>query len=240
MARQLWPGTDPVGKRIRTGGFDARPDTPWMTVVGVVGRIKQDSLDTESRMALYRAQTQFPSRAMNVVLRTEGDPEALAAAVRREIGALDPDLPIYNLRTMSSRVSESLAPRRFSTMMLALFAALALGLAATGTYGVIAYLVTQGTREIGIRMALGASPRGIRRLVVRQGMLVAAIGLAAGIAGALVLTRFMQGLLFGIDPLDPVTFVSIPVILAGVAGVASYLPARRAARVDPLVSLRSE
>jgi predicted permease len=240
MARQLWPGQSAVGKRVRTGGFDVTPDTPWMTVIGVVGRIKQDALDAESRMAMYRAHTQFPSRGLNVVIRTGGAPEPLAAAVRREIRALDSDLPIYNLRTMESRVEESLAPRRFSMLLLALFAALALGLAAVGIYGVIGYLVTQGTREIGIRIALGASPRGIRALVVRQGATIALAGLAVGVGGALILTRFMQSLLFGVRAADPVTFVVIPVVLVSIALLASYVPARRAARVDPVVSLRAE
>jgi predicted permease len=240
MAGQLWPGQTAVGKRLRTGGFDARADTPWMTVIGVVGRIKQDALDADSRMALYRAHAQFPSRGMNVVLRTEGDPEGTAAVVRRQIRALDPDLPIYNLRTMSSRVSESLAGRRFSTLLLALFACLALCLATIGTYGTISYLVAHGTREIGIRMALGASPRGVRALVVRQGMLMAAVGLGIGLAGAFALTRFMQALLFGVAAADPLTFAAIPLLLALVAVAASYIPARRAARIDPVVALRAE
>jgi ABC-type lipoprotein release transport system permease subunit len=240
MARQLWPGESAVGKRVRTGGFDVRADTPWMTVIGVVGRIKQDALDADARMAIYRAHTQFPGRGLNVVLRAGTDPLTLASAVRREIRALDPELPIYNLRTMESRVNESLAPRRFSMLLLVLFASLALGLAAVGIYGVIAYLVTQGTREIGIRIALGASPRGIRALVVRQGAVIAAMGLAVGVAGAFVLTRFMHSLLFGVRPTDPATFAGIAVVLILIALLASYVPARRAARVDPVVSLRAE
>jgi hypothetical protein len=221
MARQLWPGESAIGKRIRTGGFDATPDTPWMTVVGVVGRVKQDALDAEPRMAYYRYHGQSPSRSMNVVLRSATEPAGLSGAVTREIRAIDPDLPIYRLR-------------------LTLFALLALGLAAVGIYGVMAYLVSQGTRELGIRLALGAAPRDLLLLVVRQGMLVAAVGLVIGLAGAFTLTRFMRGLLFGVHAADPTTFAAIAGVLGAVALLATYVPARRAARIDPIVSLRAE
>jgi predicted permease len=240
MAAQLWPGQDPIGKRIRTGGFDVTPDTPWMTVIGVAGRVKQDSLDGDPRMAYYRYQGQTPSRAMTVVVRGASDPAGLAGAVTRQIRELDPDLPIYKMRTMSERVNESLAERRFSMLLLAVFAALALGLAATGIYGVMAYLVAQGTRELGIRLALGASPADLRTLVVRQGMSVALAGVALGLIGAFVLTRFMRALLFGVRETDPLTFVAIACALTVVALLASYVPARRASRVDPIVSLRTE
>ena len=240
MAAQLWPGADPLGKRIRTGGFDVTANTPWMTVVGVVGRVKQDALDADSRMAIYLAHTQRPGRAMNVVLRSGSDPAALTSAVRKQIREIDPDLPLYNARTMEQRVDESLARRRFSMLLLTLFACLALGLAAIGIYGVIAFLVSQSTREVGIRMALGATPREILMLIVRQGLIVTVIGVVAGLAGALTLTRFMNTLLFGVHATDPLTFVAIAATLGLVAVLASYVPARRAARVDPMVSLRSE
>jgi predicted permease len=240
MAAELWPGQDPIGKRIRRGGFDASAAAPWMTVVGVVGRVKQDGLDTDPRMALYIPHTQGPSRALNVVVRSSTDPGALTAAVTRQIRQLDPDLPLYNVRTMEQRVEASLARRRFSMLLLTLFAGLALGLAGIGTYGVIAFLVSQSTREVGIRMALGATPRGILMLIVRQGLAVTVIGIGLGLGGALVLTRFMAALLFGVEATDPVTFGAIPVVLGAVALVASYLPARRAARVDPIASLRTE
>jgi predicted permease len=240
MANQFWPGADPIGKRIRTGGFDVTPDTPWMTIIGVVSGVKQDGLDADSRIAYYRFQGQTPSRAMNVVVRSATDPSGLAAAVTAQIRALDPDLPIYKMRTMGERVEASLAERRFSMLLLTLFAVLALGLAAIGIYGVMAYLVSQGTRELGIRLALGAAPRDLLLLVVGQGMSVAVTGMALGLAGAFVLTRFMRALLFGVHASDPVTFGSIALMLTVVALAACYLPARRAAQIDPIVSLRAE
>ena len=237
MAEQLWPGQDPIGKRLQTG---TNSDAPWTTVVGVVGRVKQYALDSDSRIAMYFAHAQYPIRAMNVVLRTRADPAALTADVRRELREVDPDLPMYGVRTMAERVDESLARRRFSMLLLTLFAGLALGLASIGTYGVLAYLVSQGTREIGIRLALGATPRRILVLIVRHGMTVALAGVALGVAGALLLTRFMRTLLFGVTASDPLTFAGIAGLLTLVALLASYLPARRAARIDPMVSLRSE
>ncbi len=242
MARQLWPNEDPIGKRIHFGSVtDGVTDkNPWETVVGVVGRVKQYTLDSDSRIALYLPQTQYPTRAMNVVLRTEGDPTALASAVKQQIQGMDSDLPLYNVRTMEQRVEESLARRRFSMLLLVLFACVALVLATIGTYGVMAYLVNQGTREIGIRIALGATQMGIVRLVVWKGMALALCGVTAGLAGAFVLSRLMQSLLFGVRPDDPLTFVLISLILMLITFLASYIPAHRAAQIDPIVSLRYE
>ena len=240
LARQLWPGEDALGKRVRSGGFDVRPDTPWLTVVGVVGRIKQDRLDADSRIALYHPHTQYPTRAMNVTVRSRASAAALSTAVTREVRALDPDLPIYGLRTMAERVFDSLARRRFSMLLLSLFAVLALTLGTIGTYGVMAYQVSQGTRELGIRLAIGATPARVLAFVLGRGMTMAAFGLVAGLAGALVLSRFMGTLLFGVEATDPVTFLAVPGLLALAAFAASYIPARRAAGVDPVVSLRSE
>jgi len=237
MAQQLWPNEDAVGRRLRTG---TNADAPWLTVVGVVGRVKQYTLDVDSRIAMYFAHPQYPVRAMNVVLRSGADPATLTGEIRRELRVVDPDLPMYGVRTMAERVDESLARRRFSMLLLTLFAALALGLASIGTYGVLAYLVNQGTREIGIRLALGATPRRILILIVRHGMSVALAGVALGIAGAFVLTRFMRSLLFGVTASDPLTFAGIAALLTLVALLASYLPARRAARIDPMVSLREQ
>ena len=239
LARQLWPGQDPLGKRVRSGGFDAT-DAPWLTVVGVVGRIKQDRLDADSRIALYHPHTQVPTRAMNVTVRSRVEPAQLSSAVAREVRALDPDLPIYGLRTMAERVESSLSRRRFSMLLLSAFAALALALGLIGTYGVMAYQVSQGRRELGIRLALGATPRRVLAFVLGQGMMLALAGVAVGLAAAFALTRLMRSLLFEIEATDPLTFVAVPGLLVVAALCASYLPARRAASIDPAVSLRSE
>ena len=240
MAAQLWPGQDPIGKRVRTGGMDATPDAPWMTVVGVVGRVKQEGLDTEPRMAMHWAHSQVPTRTMTIAVRTAIAPESAAGDVRAAIRAIDPDLPIYNVQTMAARVGKSLASRRFSMLLLTLFASLALGLSSIGTYGVIAGLVSQRTRELGIRMALGATPREARGLVVREGLTLVLVGLAIGLTGAFLLSRSLRGLLFGVPPADPLTFAAIAIILGATGVLASYLPARRAARIDLVEALRAD
>jgi len=238
MAGQLWPGQDATGKRMHI--VELKRDDPWQVVVGVVGRVKQDSLDSEPRMAFYLPQTQFPTRAMTVALRSSADRAGVLSAVKRELRALDPDLPMYYVRSMRQRVDESLARRRFSMLLLGVFAGVALVLATIGIYGVMAYLVSQGTREIGIRMALGATQRDVLGLIVRQGMTLAISGLAIGLAGAFLLTRLIRSLLFGVEATDPLTFVGISVLLAFMALLASYIPAQRAARIDPMVSLRCD
>ena len=238
MAQQFWPNENPIGKHIRFGTLTAASQLE--EIVGVVGRIKQYTLDADSRIALYIPQTQNPSRGMNVVLRSTADPASLTSAVKDQLRALDPNLPMYDVRTMSQRVDESLASRRFSMLLLGLFASLALALAAIGTYGVMAYLVNQATREIGIRMALGATQQNILSLILRKGMTLALSGVALGLAAAFALTQLLRSQLFGINATDPATFVAIAVLLAGIALFASYIPARRAARIDPMISLRSE
>jgi predicted permease len=236
MAGQLWPGQDAVGKRIHM----VESEVPWLTVAGVVGRVKHESLDSDPRIAFYLPQTQYPSRAMTVVMRSQGDPSTLSPSVKKELRGIDTDLPMYSVRTMDERVEESLARRRFSMLLLGIFAGMALVLATIGIYGVMAYLVNQGTREIGIRMAIGATQREIVRLVVFQGMTLAITGVAAGLAAAFVFTRLMRSLLFGISSADPVTFAGISLLLTLVALLATYIPARRAARIDPILCLRSE
>jgi predicted permease len=240
LAQQLWPGRDPLGKRVRSGGIDASASAPWLTVVGVVGRIKQDRLDADSRIALYHPHAQFPARSMNVTLRSRTGVASLAAAARRELLALDPELPIYGLRTMSERVDASLARRRFATLLLSAFAGLALALGTVGTYGVMAYQVGQGARELGIRLALGASPRELRAFVLREGLAICAAGVAVGLATALALTRAMRSLLFETASTDLVTFLCAPGLLLLAALAACYVPARRAAAIDPVASLRSD
>ncbi|MEO7274873.1 MAG: ABC transporter permease [Vicinamibacterales bacterium] len=240
LAEQMWPGESAIGKRIRIGGMDARPDVPWLTVVGVVGRIKQDALDADSRMAIYFPHAQSPTRAMNLVVRSPESAVALASSVRGTVAAFDPDLPIYRVQTMRARVDASLAERRFSMLLLTVFAAVALGLAMVGTYGVMAYAVSQGARELGIRVALGATPRAILGLMVGQGLTMAVAGVGVGLVGALSATRLLRGLLFEIAAWDPATYVTIAAILGVVSLAASLAPARRAARTDPLSALKGE
>ncbi len=238
MAQQLWPNQDPIGRRIHYGGITDK--SPWETVVGVVGRVKQYTLDSDSRIALYLPQTQYPTRAMNVVLRSGADPATLAPAVKQQIHELDSDLPLYNVRTMNQRLEESLAQRRFAMLLLTLFAGVALALAVIGTYGVMSYLVNQGTREIGIRIAMGATRGTIERLIVWKGLALALCGVAIGTTGAFAVSRLMRSLLFGVSPFDPLTFVAISLLLTLVTLLASYIPARRVAQMDPIVALRDE
>lgn len=238
MADDLWPGQDPIGKRVRTGGRDSK--APWITIVGVASRVKQYTLDGDSRIAMYFPHTQVPVRAMNVVLRGAGDPSALASGVKTALAGIDPDLPMYRVRPMEARVAESVARRRFAMLLLGLFATIALGLAGIGVYSVLAYLVSQGARDLGIRLALGATPGGVGRLIVKSSLAVAVIGVGIGLVGALLAARSLEALLFGVAPIDPPTFVAIPLVLVAVALAASYLPARRAARIDPARCLRSE
>jgi len=238
MASQLWPSEDPLGKRIRFG--DLASPGPWATVVGIVGRVKQYALDSDGRIAFYFSHTQAASRALYVAVRSRGEPMALAPSIRAEIRAADPDLPLYHVRPMTEWVDESLSRNRFAMQLLSLFAGLALALATVGVYGVVSYLVTRSRREIGIRMALGATERAVLGLVLRQGLAVALYGGTIGLAAAFGLTRFMESLLFGVRGTDALTFATVALGLTAIALIASYLPARRAARIDPMASLRAE
>jgi predicted permease len=238
MAEQLWPGQDPIGKRIHIVELESKD--PWQTVVGVVGRVKQDSLDSNPRIAFYLAHTQFPTRALTVAFHGSASSAALLSNSKNELRNLDPELPMYRVRTMEQQVDESLARRRFSMVLLGVFASVALTLATIGIYGVMAYLVNQGTRELGIRIALGASRRNILNLVVRQGMALAFAGVTLGLAAAFLLVRLIQSLLFGVTATDPFTFIGISCLLATITLIACYIPARRASRIDPLISLRCD
>ncbi len=234
FAERFWPHGDPVGKHL---WFN--PKKPF-TIVGVVGVVKQYGLDTDGKIAVYFAEQQNPDNGMFVVARTAGDPAQLSAAAVREIHAVDPDVPVYGVRTMEDRLHDSLARQRFASTMLGAFAAFALLLAGVGTYGVMSYLVSQSTHDIGVRVALGAQPGNILGLVVRQGMELAGVGIIAGLVGGALLTRVMAGLLFGVSARDAATFSAVAAILAVVAFAASAIPAQRATRVDPMVALREE
>ncbi|MFL6333881.1 MAG: ABC transporter permease [Pyrinomonadaceae bacterium] len=236
MARTYWPGADPVGRRLKTGGDDA----PWMTIVGVVGGVKQYALDTDSRVTVYLPHGQNPSGTMYLVARTEGDAGVLAPSLTKEARAIEPNVAVFDVKTMEGRLSESLARRHFAMLALGLFALVALLLAAVGIYGVMSYSVAQRTREIGVRVALGASRRDVLGLVLKRGMLLALVGIGAGLAGAFALTRLMSSLLFGVSAADPLTYVAISLLLGTAALLACYVPARRATKVDPMVALRYE
>jgi len=238
MARSYWPDSDAIGKRFKMGGPSS--DSPWRTIVGVVGTVKHYALDTDSRIVFYIPQKQGQGRYSYVTARTTGDPLKFASAITQEARALDPNVTVYDIKTMDQRLYQSLARRRFAMLALGLFAVVAMTLAAVGIYGVMSYMVAQRTREIGIRVALGANTRNVLALVVGQGIKLAAIGLLVGLTTAVAITRVMGSLLFGVTATDPVTFVAIALVLGGVALLACYMPARRAINVDPMTALRYE
>ncbi len=232
MARRYWPDHDPIGKRVNITPLGTQPT--WATVIGVVGDVHQIKLDGDTTMDIYWSGTW----TRRFVIRTVSDPLRLVGAIREEIHRTDPNLPISEVRTMDQVLAESRSGRSFSMMLLNVFAGLALVLAMLGIYGVMAYSVAQRTGEIGIRLALGAQEGDLLSLVVRQGMSLVSMGIAIGLAGSLLLTRLMKSQLFGVSATDPLTYVLIAVMLSGVALLACYLPARKAAKVDPLVALK--
>ncbi|HEX5724087.1 MAG TPA: ABC transporter permease [Longimicrobiaceae bacterium] len=235
LARELWPGENPVGQKL-TSGMGGLEDGE---IVGVVDDVQYNGPADAPQPAVYVADLQHTYASAVFLVRTAGDPRALAGAVRRELLAEDPDLPA-TVRTMREIVSDATSRERYGTSLLSVFAGLALVLAALGIHGVVAYSVARRTRELGVRQALGATPGQLVRLVVGQGAALAAVGLAAGVVAALALTRVLAGLLFGVKPNDPLTLLAISLFLGGAALLAAWLPARRAARVDPMVALRSE
>jgi putative ABC transport system permease protein len=231
--RHFGSATAAIGKRLSIW----RDEKFMREIVGVVGDTKTGSLTGEGGAQIYVPNAQAEFNLMGLVIRTAGDPAAFATTLRHEVQALDKDQPIYNVRTMDDVVANSLGTRRVSMQLFTVFAIAALLLAAIGIYGVMAYSVTQRTQEIGIRMALGAQKSDVLRLVVRQGMTLAAIGVVVGLVGALGLTRVISNLLFGVGASDPTTFIVISLLLIAVAFVACYLPARRAAKLDPVIAL---
>jgi putative ABC transport system permease protein len=239
MARRYWPGEDPIGKRISPG----KPESPddWITIIGVVKDVRQFELEANPKPQMYLSYEQAGFFEPNdLVVSTNADPLSMAAMVRNAVWEIDKDQPVSKIRTMEDIISESVARQRFSMLLLGIFAILALVLAAVGIYGVMSYSVAQRAHEIGLRMALGAQRSDVLKLVVGQGLKLVLIGVAIGLAAAFTLTRVMSSLLFGVSATDPITFITISLVLISVAVLASYIPARRATKVDPMVALRYE
>ena len=238
IAKRSWPGQDPIGKRLHLGGPQAK--NPWMTVIGVVDDMRNRKLEEDPKPTIYRPLKQNSNLAVSLVLKTRNDPDSLRAALANEVRAVDPDLPTYGVRPMEELIDTATASRRFSTQLLTAFAVLALVLAAVGIYGVMAFVVGQRTREMGIRVALGAHPREVVTLVLREALVLAVAGVAAGAAGAIIISRYLSGMLFEVRATDPVTYAGIAVLLTVPAAVAAWRPARRAAAVDPILALRAD
>lgn len=238
LASRYWPNQDVIGKRL---GFEEDPSKQaWREIVGVVGNVKHKALEAEANPEVYFPYQQLPKNFMSVVVRTSSDPVSMIPAIRSQVFTIDKDQPVFDIMTMDQRLAKSVASSRFVMLLLGSFSVLALGLAAVGLYGAMAYLVTQRTQEIGLRMALGARRIDVFKLVVGQGMRLAIIGTAIGLVASLALTRVMGSLLFEVTPTDALTFVIVSVVLLTVALLACYIPARRATNVDPLTSLRYE
>jgi putative ABC transport system permease protein len=239
MAREMWPGQDPIGKRIKFPGSEKYPQS-WRTIVGVARDVKQYALDRKDPMQLYLSEAQFPTQFMTLVVHSSSDAKTLTAAVRAAVQEMDKDQAVYNIATMEQLLADSISLRRLSTLLLMIFAGVALVLAGVGIFGVISYSVTQRTREIGVRLALGANRRDIIGLVLRNGMTMTLAGVGIGLMATFALTRVLESLLFNVSATDPVIFIVIPVALSIVALGACFMPARRAAKVDPMVALRYE
>ncbi len=243
FAHRFFPGEDAIGKRV-TFDNPEKEKASWNSIVGVVRDVKHSALDAEPRPEIFRPFFQSPGTSFSgdlaLVARTVSDPLSLAAAIRNEVWAVDKEMPVYDIETMDQIIAESVSRRRFNMLLLGVFAAVAMILATVGIYGVMSYTVSQRTHEIGIRMALGAERGDVLRLVVGQGMMQALAGVAIGLAGAFAVTRVMASLLYGVSATDPVTFIGISLLLAMIALIACYIPARRAMKVDPMVALRYE
>ena len=236
FAKKFLKGADPIGRRFNWHG----PTDPFFEIIGVVPAGKYNSLGEDPKPAVYTPLYRDYNGAVTLIVRTHGDPRAVLSDLRKLVQELDPSISVYSMKTLRQHMGTSLFPARMAAIALGSFGVLALVLAAVGIYGVMSHVVVGRTREIGLRMALGAQGRDVRGLIVRQGMFLAVIGLFIGLLAAFGVTRFLTALLYGMSPNDPVTFSFIAILLAVVALLACYIPARRAARVDPLVALRTE
>jgi len=236
-ARTYWPGEDPIGKRFR---FPSHRSSPWITVVGVAGDMRRQGLEKQVAPQVFRAHAQDSDNMLDVIVRTSADPETIAASVQSEIQSMDKSVAKFVVTTVEQQLGEQTAERRFQTSLIGLFSLVALFLSAVGIYGLMHYFVVQRTNEIGVRMALGACYASVLALVLRQGLVLAGLGIVIGAVGALGLTHLLSSLLFGVAPTDPVTFAAAPSLLIGVAALACWIPARRAARIDPMRALRQD
>jgi putative ABC transport system permease protein len=235
VAQRAWPGENPIGKRVRSG-----PSSPWAEVVGVVGHVRHEKLETDERWQIYWNYLQRARDRMSLVVRTSGDPNSLVTPVLNSIKSIDPDQPSFAIRTMNEVVDQSLSLRWFSALVVSLFGASSLLLAMLGIYGVVSWNVAQQTREIGVRIALGANRNAVLTMVLGKGLRMTAAGIALGVLGSFLLTRFLRSLLFGVAQTDPLTFVVVPALLMLAASLACLIPARRALKVDPMIALRYE
>jgi putative ABC transport system permease protein len=239
-ARRYWPGMNPIGQQLHLGVRLAEARSGQKTIVGVVGDVKWNGLDATPPPEVYLPHKQHAVDSLTIVVRTAGEPAAFVPVARVELATLDRELPISAVRTMDEVVGRSIVERRFMMLLLGIFAAVAILLAAIGVYGVLAYIVSQRTQEIGVRLAIGASPADVVRLFLREGVALAAAGLLIGVVSALAAGRVLASLLFGVTTTDPLTFVGVTLALGIAALGASYLPARRAAAVDPMTALRTD
>jgi putative ABC transport system permease protein len=242
MVKRYWPNADPIGKRVTFNNPQRDSVVRWMTVVGVVGHTKHAGLDDKTRVQMYHPSHRygFTSNSMSFAIRTDVDPTRVLPVARAALHAIDPDVPIFDISTMDANIANSMGQRRFAMLLLGLFAVMAVVLASIGIYGVMSYSVTQRAHEIGIRMALGAARRNVLRMVMGQGLVLVGAGVMIGVLGAFGLTRLIASQLFGVRPTDPTTFVLVAFTLVGVAALATFVPAMRATRVDPVVALRDE
>jgi putative ABC transport system permease protein len=237
MARRLFPNQDPIGQHVRMG---PNPSGAWTTIIGVIGDIKHGGLEEEMQPELYISYLQGAPVGPFIVMRTAGDPAAMAETVRAEVRSIDKTIPIYDMRTMSALRSESVSMRRFILMIVVAFGALALGLAAIGVYGVMSLVVSERTREVGVRLALGAQPSELLTMILGQAAKLAGIGVALGVIAAAMIMPLLDSQLYGVRASDPATFLAVPAMLLAIAALAALVPARKAMRVDPVTALRIE
>jgi ABC-type antimicrobial peptide transport system permease subunit len=237
MARKLFPNQDPIGQHVRTG---PNSSGPWTTIVGVIGDIKHGGLEEEMQPELYINYLQGAPVSPFIVARTTGDPALLAETVRAEVRNIDRTIPIYEMRTMSTLRSEAVSMRRFILLIVSAFGALALGLAAIGVYGVMSLIVSERTREVGVRLALGAQPSELLTMIVAQAAKLAGVGIVIGVIAAALIAPLLNSQLYGIESFDPATFIIVPIALLAIAAMAALVPAMKAMRIDPLAALRIE